>query len=458
MDHLQWISIKIKGKKYTRESNTMPQWAGSCWYYLRYLDPNNDEVFAQKKKIKYWMPVDLYIGGAEHAVLHLLYSRFWHKVLYDLDYVNTKEPFKKLVNQGMILGRSNFVYRIKGTNKYVSYNLRNKYKYTRLHVDVDFVENDELNINKFKNSSKELENSEFVLEKNKYICGSEVEKMSKSKSNVVNPDKIIKKYGADTLRMYEMFLGPIEQSKPWNTNGIEGVFKFLNKFWSLFHINKNFEVSEEKANNQELKILHNAIKKIEQDIERLSLNTCISQLMITINELSKLKCNKKEILKNIKTKDLNILKKSSVKNSIKNAKKLINGQGRILVRKSGTESKIRIMGESMNKELLKKCIIIICSPFAPHICEELWKKIGNKESITKEIYPEHNSGYLIENEYEYPIMINGKLRTKQKFSLNLKKQEIEKLVMKNETVSKWVKESKIKKVIIIPNKIISLVF
>ena len=396
----KWISIKIKGKKYTRESNTMPQWAGSCWYYLRYLDPNNDEVFAQKKKIKYWMPVDLYIGGAEHAVLHLLYSRFWHKVLYDLDYVNTKEPFKKLVNQGMILGRSNFVYRIKGTNKYVSYNLRNKYKYTRLHVDVDFVENDELNINKFKNSSKELENSEFVLEKNKYICGSEVEKMSKSKSNVVNPDKIIKKYGADTLRMYEMFLGPIEQSKPWNTNGIEGVFKFLNKFWSLFHINKNFEVSEEKANNQELKILHNAIKKIEQDIERLSLNTCISQLMITINELSKLKCNKKEIL---------------------------------------------------------KPIIIICSPFAPHICEELWKKIGNKESITKGIYPEYNSDYLIENEYEYPIMINGKLRTKQKFSLNLKKQEIEKLVMKNETVSKWVKESKIKKVIIIPNKIISLV-
>ena len=397
----KWISTEINGKKYTRETNTMPQWAGSCWYYLRYLDPNNDEIFAEKKKIKYWMPVDLYIGGAEHAVLHLLYSRFWHKVLYDLNYVNTKEPFKKLVNQGMILGRSSFVYRIKGSNKYVSYNLRKRYDYTRLHVDVSFVENDQLNINKFKNSSKELKDSEFILEKDKYICGSEIEKMSKSKSNVVNPDKIIKKYGADTLRMYEMFLGPIEQSKPWNTNGIEGVFKFLNKFWNLFHIKNKFEVSEEKANSKELKILHNTIKKIEEDIERLSINTCISQLMITINELIKLKCNKKEIL---------------------------------------------------------KPMIIICSPFAPHICEELWEKIGNKKSVTKEIYPEYNSNYLVESEYEYPIMINGKLRSKQKFALDLKKQEIEELVMKNQTVIKWVKDNRVKKIITVPNKIINIVF
>ena len=397
----KWISTEINGKKYTRETNTMPQWAGSCWYYLRYLDPNNDEIFAEKKKIKYWMPVDLYIGGAEHAVLHLLYSRFWHKVLYDLNYVNTKEPFKKLVNQGMILGRSSFVYRIKGSNKYVSYNLRKKYDYTRLHVDVNFVKNDQLNINKFKNSSKELKDSEFILEKDKYICGSEIEKMSKSKSNVVNPDKIIKKYGADTLRMYEMFLGPIEQSKPWNTNGIEGVFKFLNKFWNLFHIKNKFEVSEDKANSKELKILHNTIKKIEEDIERLSINTCISQLMITINELIKLKCNKKEIL---------------------------------------------------------KPMIIICSPFAPHICEELWEKIGNKKSVTKEIYPEYNSNYLVESEYEYPIMINGKLRSKQKFALDLKKQEIEELVMKNQTVIKWVKDNRVKKIITVPNKIINIVF
>ena len=397
----KWISTEINGKKYTRETNTMPQWAGSCWYYLRYLDPNNDEIFAEKKKIKYWMPVDLYIGGAEHAVLHLLYSRFWHKVLYDLNYVNTKEPFKKLVNQGMILGRSSFVYRIKGSNKYVSYNLRKRYDYTRLHVDVSFVENDQLNINKFKNSSKELKDSEFILEKDKYICGSEIEKMSKSKSNVVNPDKIIKKYGADTLRMYEMFLGPIEQSKPWNTNGIEGVFKFLNKFWNLFHIKNKFEVSEEKANSKELKILHNTIKKIEEDIERLSINTCISQLMITINELIKLKCNKKEIL---------------------------------------------------------KPMIIVCSPFAPHICEELWGKIGNKKSVTKEIYPEYNSNYLVESEYEYPIMINGKLRSKQRFALDLKKQEIEELVMKNQTVIKWVKGNRVKKIITVPNKIINIVF
>ena len=398
-----WVEVKDKNDNLIglRETNTMPQWAGSCWYYLRYLDPNNEEVFAETKKIKYWMPVDLYIGGAEHAVLHLLYSRFWHKVLYDLNYLNTKEPFKKLVNQGMILGRSSFVYRIKGSNKYVSYNLRKRYDYTRLHVDVSFVENDQLNINKFKNSSKELKDSEFILEKDKYICGSEIEKMSKSKSNVVNPDKIIKKYGADTLRMYEMFLGPIEQSKPWNTNGIEGVFKFLNKFWNLFHIKNKFEVSEEKANSKELKILHNTIKKIEEDIERLSINTCISQLMITINELIKLKCNKKEIL---------------------------------------------------------KPMIIVCSPFAPHICEELWEKIGNKKSVTKEIYPEYNSNYLVESEYEYPIMINGKLRSKQRFALDLKKQEIEELVMKNQTVIKWIKGNRVKKIITVPNKIINIVF
>ena len=221
----------------------MPQWAGSCWYYLRYLDPNNEESFADEDKIKYWMPVDLYIGGAEHAVLHLLYSRFWHKVLYDLGHVNTSEPFKKLVNQGMILGRSNFIYRIKNTNKFVSHNLRKKYEYTKLHVDVNIVENDRLNIKKFKNSSKEYQDAEFILEENEYVCGYETEKMSKSKSNVVNPDSIISGYGADTLRMYEMFLGPLEQSKPWNTNGIEGVFKFLNKVWNLFHLNDQFNVS-----------------------------------------------------------------------------------------------------------------------------------------------------------------------------------------------------------------------
>ena len=397
----EWSEVEINGNKYKRESNTMPQWAGSCWYYLRYLDPNNNEEFVNKQKVKYWMPVDLYIGGAEHAVLHLLYSRFWHKVLYDLKYVTTNEPFEKLVNQGMILGRSNFIYRIKNSKKYVSYNLKNKYDFTRLHVDVNLVKNDELNIKKFVASSSEFEDAEFILENNKYICGYEVEKMSKSKSNVVNPDKIIKKYGSDTLRMYEMFLGPIEQSKPWNTNGIDGVFKFLNKFWNLFH-DKNDQLftSEEEPNKNEYKILHNAIKKIEYDIERLSLNTCISLLMITINELNKIKCNKIKIL---------------------------------------------------------KPLLILISPFAPHIAEELWNKAGNKKSISYAKYPKFDNKYLIKNEYEYPIMINGKLRTKINFSLKASNTEIEETVKSNELVKKWVKTSNIKKVIIVSNKIINIV-
>ena len=395
-----WVNVKIDGKIYKRETNTMPQWAGSCWYYLRYLDPLNKNKFAEDDKIEYWMPVDLYIGGAEHAVLHLLYSRFWHKVLYDLGYVNTSEPFKKLVNQGMILGRSNFIYRIKDSNKYVSYNLRKNYEYTKLHVDVNLVENDRLDINKFINSSKEYKNAEFVLEGKDYLCGFETEKMSKSKSNVVNPDNIINKYGADTLRMYEMFLGPIEQSKPWNTNGIEGVFKFLNKFWSLFHNKENFYLSDDEPNKNEYKVLHSSIKKIQDDIERLSINTCISQLMITANKLSKLNCNKRKIL---------------------------------------------------------EPLVIITSPFAPHICEELWNKSGNTNSISEAIYPNFNDEYLMEEEYEYPIMINGKLRTKQKFSLNISNSEIEKSVIENKIVDKWVGEKTIKKIIIVPKKIINIV-
>jgi leucyl-tRNA synthetase len=397
----EWSEVEINGNKYKRESNTMPQWAGSCWYYLRYLDPNNKEEFVNKQKVKYWMPVDLYIGGAEHAVLHLLYSRFWHKVLYDLKYVTTNEPFNKLVNQGMILGRSNFIYRIKNSKKYVSYNLKNKYDSTRLYVDVNLVKNDELDIKKFVASSSEFKDAEFILENNKYMCGYEIEKMSKSKSNVVNPDEIIKKYGSDTLRMHEMFLGPIEQSKPWNTNGIDGVFKFLNKFWNLFH-DKNDQLftSEEEPNKNEYKVLHNAIKKIEYDIERLSLNTCISLLMITINKLNKIKCNKIKIL---------------------------------------------------------KPLLILISPFAPHIAEELWNKAGNKKSISYAKYPKFDNKYLIKNEYEYPIMINGKLRTKINFSLKASNTEIEETVKSNELVKKWVKTSNIKKVIIVSNKIINIV-
>ena len=386
----EWVNIKVGNDNFERETNTMPQWAGSCWYYLRYLDPNNEESFADENKIKYWMPVDLYIGGAEHAVLHLLYSRFWHKVLYDLGHVNTSEPFKKLVNQGMILGRSNFIYRIKNTNKFVSHNLRKKYEYTKLHVDVNIVENDRLNIKKFKNSSKEYQDAEFILEENEYVCGYETEKMSKSKSNVVNPDSIISGYGADTLRMYEMFLGPLEQSKPWNTNGIEGVFKFLNKVWNLFHLNDQFNVSDKKPEKNELKNLHTAIKKIENDIERLSINTCISQLMITVNEMSRLKCNKREIL---------------------------------------------------------EPFLIVLSSFAPHLSEELWSKLGHKESISLSKYPKYNNKFLDEDEFEYPIMINGKLRTKIKFSLEANEDEVKKQVAQNEIVLKWIKNENVKKII-----------
>ena len=395
-----WVKVNIKGNQYDRETNTMPQWAGSCWYYLRYLDPNNEINFADKEKIKYWMPVDLYIGGAEHAVLHLLYSRFWHKVLYDLGHVNTPEPFKKLVNQGMILGRSNFIYRIKNTNKFVSYNLRNEYEYTKLHVDVNIVENDKLDLDRFKKSSKEFNDAEFILEGSDYLCGFETEKMSKSKSNVVNPDNIINDFGSDTLRMYEMFLGPLEQSKPWNTNGIEGVYKFLNKFWSLFYDEDNFNISDEKPDSNELKILHTAIKKIENDIDRLSINTCVSQLMITVNELSRKKCNKREIL---------------------------------------------------------EPLLIVLSSFAPHISEELWSKLGNNESISLSNYPKYNDEFLTEDIFEYPIMINGKLRTKIKFDINIEEKELKSEVISNEIITKWTENKKIKKIIFIPKKIINVV-
>ncbi len=395
-----WVKVNLDNIEYERETNTMPQWAGSCWYYLRYLDPNNKEAFASNEKIKYWMPVDLYIGGAEHAVLHLLYSRFWHKVLYDLGHVNTPEPFKKLVNQGMILGRSNFIYRVKNTNKFVSYNLRNEYDFTKIHVDVNIVENDKLDLDKFKKSSKEFNDAEFILEGNEYVCGFETEKMSKSKSNVVNPDNIINDFGADTLRMYEMFLGPLEQSKPWNTNGIEGVYKFLNRFWSLFHNEGKFSISNEKPDNDELKLLHTAIKKIENDIDRLSINTCISQLMITVNELSRKKCNKKEIL---------------------------------------------------------EPLLIVLSSFAPHISEELWSKLGNKKSISLSNYPEYNNKFLTEDIFEYPIMINGKLRTKIKFKIDIEEKELRSKVISNEIVMKWTENKEIKKIIFIPKKIINIV-
>ncbi len=386
------------GKPY--ELTTMPGWAGSSWYFFRYMDPKNDNEFASKEAIDYWQDVDLYIGGSEHATGHLLYSRFWTKFLYDMGHVPVKEYAKKLVNQGMIQGRSNFVYRVSGENKYVSHGLQKDYHTSALHVDVSIVQNDILDIEKFKSFKPDAKDAEFVLEDGKYICGSEVEKMSKSKFNVVNPDDIVDNYGADTLRMYEMFLGPLEQFKPWNTHGIDGVYKFLRKFWGLFHSGEKFSVSDEKANAEELKVLHKAIQKVAEDVDKLSLNTSVSHFMITVNELTALKCNKREIL---------------------------------------------------------EPLTIILSPFAPHICEEIWEKLGKAESITFAEYPEFNADFVKEEAHEYPISINGKMRTKMSFALDMPTADIEKQVLASEVVQKWTEGKTPKKVIIVPKRIVNIV-
>jgi len=389
------------GSKAWRETNTMPQWAGSCWYYLRYLDPRNDQVLADPEKIKYWMPVDLYIGGAEHAVLHLLYSRFWHKVLYDLGYVNTDEPFKKLINQGMIQGRSSFVYRVKQTNKYVSYNLRKEYQVTPLHIDVALVQNDILDIKAFKKWRPENRDAQFILENGKYVCGSEIEKMSKSLLNVVNPDELVVKYGADTFRLYEMFLGPLEAYKPWNTNGIEGVFKFLRKLWRLFYDEQGqIQITDQQPSADELKIIHKAIKKTQEDIERYSFNTAVSSFMICVNELTNLKSHNKTILTDL---------------------------------------------------------VLIISPFAPHLAEELWQLLGHRESIILARYPTYNENYIVEESFEYPISVNGKMRTKMSFALDMPLEDIEKQVLASEQIQKWTAGKTPKKVIIVPEKIVNIV-
>lgn len=397
---------KYKGE-YDYELSTMPGWAGSSWYWYRYMDAKNDQAFADKAKIDYWKDVDLYIGGSEHATGHLLYSRFWNKFLKDLGYVTEEEPFKKLINQGMIQGRSNFVYRVvdgdgKGTNQFVSFGLKSQYQTSELHVDVNIVENDVLDIQKFKASREEYANAEFILENGKYICGHEVEKMSKSKFNVVNPDDLIERYGADTLRMYEMFLGPLEQSKPWNTNGIEGVFKFLRKFWRLFHDeNWNFTVSDDAPTKAELKSLHKIIKKVEEDIERFSFNTSVSSFMIAINELTDLKCNKRAILQDL---------------------------------------------------------VIILSPYAPHICEELWKLLGNEMgTLSYAAYPKFNPDYLVENEFAYPVSINGKTKMNLLLSLALEPADVEKEVLANEQVQKYLDGKTPKKVIVVKGRIINIV-
>ena len=388
--------------EFAYETTTMPGWAGSSWYYLRYMDSQNEQVFADPAALKYWNQVDLYIGGSEHATGHLLYARFFCKFLFDLGYLTFDEPFKKLINQGMIQGRSNFVYRVNGTNQYVSYDLKEQYQTTALHADVNCVENDILNIPKFKASFPEFANAEFILSAGKYHCGFEVEKMSKSKYNVVNPDDIIQRYGADTLRMYEMFLGPLEQSKPWNTNGIEGVHKFLRKFWKLYHNDQfDFQVADTPATKQENKALHKLIKKVQEDIERFSFNTSVSSFMICVNELQDLKCNSKSVLQDL---------------------------------------------------------VVLLSPYAPHISEELWTLLGNTAgSLSTTKFPVYNPEFLVEDEFSYPISINGKTKINLAISLQLDQQSVTDLVLANAEVQKYLEGKTPKKVIFVKGKIINLV-
>ncbi|GAB1374842.1 hypothetical protein MASR1M46_17280 [Bacteroidales bacterium] len=382
------------------EKSTMPGFAGSSAYYLRYMDPGNKEALVSKEANNYWRDVDLYIGGTEHATGHLIYSRFWNKFLFDLGYVCEKEPFRKLINQGMIQGRSNFVYRIKGSNKFVSLGLKDEYDTTEIHVDVNIVNNDRLDMDAFRKWMPDYENAEFILENGEYICGWAVEKMSKSTFNVVNPDTVCDKYGADTLRMYEMFLGPLEQSKPWDTNGIDGVHRFLKRFWRLFFNKENFFVSEEDANPSELKVLHKLIGKVQSDIESFSFNTSVSAFMIAVNDLYELSCNKRAVL---------------------------------------------------------EPMVILISPFAPHIAEELWGMLGNTSSVTYAKFPDYIEKFTIENTFEYPVSFNGKLRFKLELDRSLSAAEIEAAVRSDENTQRFLAGGSIKKVIVVPGKIINVV-
>jgi len=424
-----------KNGNFDYEYSTMPGWAGSSWYFLRYMDANNDEEFISKQAAEYWQNVDLYIGGAEHATGHLLYVRFWTKFLYDLGLIPVIEPAKKLINQGMIQGVSSFVYRSNATNSFVSYHLikdqfdktsieeleklasspnakdeiisawqnssYHKYgKVTPLHVDVNLVDNNILDIEAFRNWREEYKQAEFILEDGKYICGSEVEKMSKSKWNVVSPDDMVAQYGADCLRLYEMFLGPLELSKPWNTNGITGVSNFMRKLWRLYHDGDIYNVSDEEANKAELKTLHKTIKKINYDIENFSFNTSVSNFMICVNELTELKCNKRAIL---------------------------------------------------------EPLAILIAPYAPHIAEELWSKLGHSESITYANFPECNESYLVETSFSYPISLNGKTKFNHEFDLSITKEELEKAVMSLDQTIKILDGKAPKKVIVVHQKIVNIV-
>ena len=385
------------------ELSTMPGWAGSSWYFLRYMNPNNEAEFCDKNTSDYWGQVDLYIGGSEHATGHLLYSRFWTMFLKDRGFISHEEPFQKMINQGMILGISAFVYRVDGTNKYVSKALAKDYETQKIHIDISLLKgtSDELDLDKFKAWRPEFKDAEFILEDEKYITEREVEKMSKSKYNVVNPDDICEEYGADCLRLYEMFLGPLEQSKPWNTQGLSGVYGFLKKLYNLYFDGDTFSVSEDEPTKEELKILHTLIKKVIYDIENFSFNTSVSQFMIAVNELQKLKCNKKAIL---------------------------------------------------------EPLAVLISPYAPHVCEELWSLLGNAESIDFAPFPILNEAYLVEDEIEYPVSFNGKMRFKLSLSAELSKEEIEEIVMKDEKVILQLDGAELKKIIVVPKKIINIVF
>ncbi len=386
---------------YPLELNTMPGFAGSSAYYLRYMDPKNDQTLVSYEANQYWRNVDLYIGGTEHATGHLIYSRFWNKFLFDLELICEDEPFKKLINQGMIQGRSNFVYRIKDSNTFVSYNLKNQYEITPIHVDVNIVSNDILDIDKFKNWNPEYQTADFILEDGKYHCGWAVEKMSKSMYNVVNPDDIVDKYGADTLRLYEMFLGPIEQSKPWDTNGIDGVYRFLKKLWSLFYKDNQLLITLDEPTSEELKLLHKTIKKITFDIENFSYNTSVSAFMICVNELFTLKCSKKSIL---------------------------------------------------------EPLVILLAPFAPHLAEEFYHILGHFESVCDAKFPVCNETFLIENSVKYPISFNGKVRFILELQSNMNKDAIERIALENEQTIKYLAGTQPKKVIVVPGKIVNIVF
>jgi leucyl-tRNA synthetase len=385
---------------YPIELSTMPGFAGSSAYYLRYMDPHNDQALVSREADEYWRDVDLYIGGTEHATGHLIYSRFWNKFLFDLGYVCEKEPFRKLINQGMIQGRSNFVYRIINTNTFVSYGLKDQYETTEIHVDVNIVRNDRLDLEAFKAWMPDYATAEFILEDGEYICGWAIEKMSKSMFNVVNPDMICDTYGADTLRLYEMFLGPLEQSKPWDTKGIDGVNRFLRKVWRMFYDRDGFIVTDEKATPEELKALHKLIGKVRSDIESFSFNTAVSAFMIAVNELTDLKCSKREILEQL---------------------------------------------------------IILLSPFTPHIAEELWEALGHKESITYASFPEYIEAYTVENTCTYAVSFNGKMRFTVELPVDMSREDVDAHVRGLEQTAKYVAGGNIVKVIVVPGKIVNIV-